>query len=116
MIAIYKKDRIIYTIADKELDTDDRATLIKALNEHLKENEQAAWYMEMGLPEKRVWKSSVERLDFSFSEEARFKKIALVGDKIWQERFTESLLPFSEAHIKFFGPEDGDMANNWLER
>ena len=116
MIAIYKKDQILYTIADQEMDADDGATLVKALNEHLKSNELAAWYMEMEPRKKGVKKSSGERLDISFPEEARLKKIALVGEKTWQERFTESLLPFSEAHIKYFGPEDGNMANNWLEQ
>ena len=116
MIAIYKKDQIIYTIADQELDADDRATLVNALKEHLKDTERAAWYMEMGHPKKGVKKSHGKRLDFSFPEEARLKKIALVGDKTWQELFTELLLPFSEAHIKYFGPEDTGPANNWLEQ
>ena len=115
MIAIYKKDQIIYTIADSGLNAEDAATLVNALRDHTEKNMQAKWYMEMG-DFKKEGKNTDGSPDFLFPESNRLKKIALVGDKIWQERFTELLLPFSEAHIKYFGPEDGNMASNWLEQ
>ncbi|WP_341475727.1 MULTISPECIES: STAS/SEC14 domain-containing protein [Christiangramia] len=48
--------------------------------------------------------------------EERVKKVALVGNTKWKEQFTEVLIPFTKAHIKFFSPEEKDLAKEWMEK
>ncbi|WP_349254650.1 STAS/SEC14 domain-containing protein, partial [Autumnicola edwardsiae] len=44
------------------------------------------------------WKS----IELKLPNEERVKKVALVGNTKWKEQFTEVLIPFTRAHIKFF--------------
>ena len=47
--------------------------------------------------------------------EEDFEKIAMVGEKKWQEWMTEIMKPFTSAEIKYFSTEERDDARKWIE-
>ena len=55
-------------------------------------------------------------MEFKIPKQDHLKKVALVGSIEWQEEFTKNLLPFSEAHIKYFHSEDKELAKSWIEK
>lgn len=55
-------------------------------------------------------------IELKLPNEERVKKVALVGNTKWKEQFTEVLIPFTRTHIKFFSPEEKDLAKEWMEK
>ena len=55
-------------------------------------------------------------IELKLPNEERVKKVALVGITKWQEQFTEVLIPFTKAHIKFFSLEEKHLAKEWMEK
>tara|TARA_R110002074_G_scaffold163654_3_gene323130 strand:- start:2374 stop:2724 length:351 start_codon:yes stop_codon:yes gene_type:complete len=116
MLAIYKKDNILYTLAENGMEKDDIAMLITAVSEHLEKYESTAWYIEVGEAKNRRHRNIENEMEFKNSKQDHLKKVALVGSIEWQEEFTKNLLPFSEAHIKYFHSEDKELAKSWIEK
>ncbi|WAC01650.1 STAS/SEC14 domain-containing protein [Lacinutrix neustonica] len=115
MITIYKKEATVYMVAENKLDAKDYENLIPVLTEHITAYQEVSWYIEMknfeGWTASAYWKG----IELNLSNETHLKRVALVGSVKWQEQFTEMLLPFSKAHIKFFNPEEKDNAKKWIE-
>lgn len=115
-MTIFKKECKVYTVAQKGLDATDYDNLISDLKNHLQTHKEVYWYVEMQNFEEwianKYWKDIEQILPY----EERLKRVALVGNENWQEQFTEILIPFSRAHIKFFGPGDKGLAKEWIEK
>ena len=115
MITIYKKEATVYMVAENKLDAKDYENLIPVLTEHITAYQEVSWYIEIknfeGWTANAYWKG----IELNLSNETHLKRVALVGSVKWQEQFTEMLLPFSKAHIKFFNPEEKDNAKKWIE-
>jgi len=116
MITIYKKEATVYMVAENKLDAKDYENLIPVLTEHITAHPEVSWYIEMknfeGWTAETYWKG----IELDLPNEKHLKRVALVGSVKWQEQFIDVLLPFSEAHIKFFKPEDKDCAKEWIEK
>lgn len=114
MIATYIKDSTVYMIAQRKLDANDHENLIPMLMDHIESHSQVSWYIEMenfeGWTASAYWKG----IELELPDEERLKRVALVGNIEWQELFMEVLMPFSRAHIKFFGPEEKNPAKKWV--
>ena len=106
MVKIFEKEATVYMVAQNKLDAKDYENLTPVLTNHLKVYQEVSWYIEMH------WKG----IELDLPNEKHLKRVALVGNVKWQELFTEVLLPFSRAHIKFFKPEDKDCAKEWIEK
>ncbi len=115
MISILKKQNTVYMVAQHQLDAKDYDNLIVELADHIKLHKKVYWYIEMenfeGWTASAYWKG----IELELPLEEHLKRVALVGSIKWQERFTEVLIPFSKAHIKFFKPEEKDSAKKWIE-
>lgn len=116
MLAIYKKDNILYSLAENGMDKDDVAMLITAVSEHLEKYKSAAWYIEVSEVKNTRHQTVENEMEFKIPKQDHLKKVALVGSIEWQEEFTKNLLPFSEAHIKYFHSEDKELAKSWIEK
>ncbi len=116
MLAIYKKDKILYTLAENSMDQGDVAMLLKAVSEHLEKYKSAAWYIEVSEVKNTRHHIIKNEMQFKIPKQDHLKKVALVGSIEWQEEFTKNLLPFSEAHIKYFHSEDKELAKSWIEK
>ena len=44
-----------------------------------------------------------------------YEKIAMVGDKKWQNWITQFMKPFTNADIKYFNIDQKEDAKNWIE-
>ena len=105
MVKIFEKEATVYMVAQNKLDAKDYENLTPVLTNHLKVYQEVSWYIEMQ-----------KGIELDLPNEKHLKRVALVGNVKWQELFTEVLLPFSRAHIKFFKPEDKDCAKEWIEK
>jgi len=116
MISIYKEQSTVYIVAQHKLDAKDYETLNLELTDHIKTHPQVYWYIEMenfeGWTAEAYWKG----IELNLPNETHLKRVALVGSVKWQEQFTEALLPFSKAHIKFYKPEEKDNAKEWIKK
>jgi hypothetical protein len=52
---------------------------------------------------------------FATTHCAKIEKVALVGEKSWEEWMAKVCKPFTMAEIKYFDVADIDMAWGWLE-
>ncbi|MAB38476.1 MAG: STAS/SEC14 domain-containing protein [Aequorivita sp.] len=115
MISIFKKQNTVYMVAQHKLDVKDYENLIPILTDHIKTHQEVAWYIEMkdfeGWTASAYWKG----IELELPNEERLSRVALVGSVKWQEHYTEALMPFSKAHIKFFKPEEKDNAKKWID-
>ena len=55
-------------------------------------------------------------LQFSIKHFADIERIAVVGDKDWEEALTLLFKPFTLAKVRYFHREDIDRAREWIER
>ena len=111
MLAIYKKDNILYALAENGMDKDDATMLLTAVSEHLEKYKSAAWYIDVSEVKNTRHQTVENEMEFKIRKQDHLKKVALVGSIEWQEEFTKNLLPFSEAHIK-----DKELAKSWIEK
>ncbi len=114
MISIFKKQSTVSMVAQNKLDIKDHENLIPILTNHIIAHLEVKWYIEMknfeGWATSAYWKG----IELELPNEVRLKKVVLVGNLKWQEQFTEVLIHFSKAHIKFFKVEEKDDAKKWL--
>jgi len=113
---IYKKESKVYMVAQNILDATDYDNLISQLKNHIQSNHKVYWYIEMENFEGWTASAYWEGIELKLPNEERVKKVALVGNTKWKEQFTEVLIPFTRAHIKFFSPEEKDLAKEWMEK
>lgn len=56
-----------------------------------------------------------EDAKFDMQHANDFEKIAMVGEKKWQQWLTEVMKPFTKAEIKFFESADSSEALQWIK-
>tara|TARA_R100000027_G_scaffold63922_1_gene57011 strand:+ start:813 stop:1025 length:213 start_codon:yes stop_codon:yes gene_type:complete len=56
------------------------------------------------------WKDS--KMDMSHADD--YEKIAMVGDKKWQNWITQFMKPFTNAEIKYFDLKEKEEAKEWI--
>lgn len=110
------QDNIIATKAIDKLTKSDYAMLLPVLVNRLQTYKKIRWYFEMenftGWELEAFWQD----VKFDIQHADDFEKIAMVGEKKWQERMTDLMKPFSEAEIKFFELEDRKIAFEWIKQ
>jgi hypothetical protein len=89
--------------------------LIPVLTEHITAYKEVSWYIEMHNFKGRTANAYWKGIELNLPNETHLKRVALGGNVKWQRQFTEVLLPFSEAHIKFYKPEEKDCAKEWIK-
>lgn len=116
MIEIKEKENIIYTIAEKELKDEDYERLIPLLQEKVKQYGMIRWYFEMhnfqGWSLSAAWKD----LKFDAKNADKMEKVAMVGDKDWEEKLTQLMKPFTGADVKFFPLDQKEQAKAWINK
>ena len=62
------------------------------------------------------WNASAAWEDFKFGVEhfADIKRLAMVGEKIWQHGMTTFCKPFTKATVRYFEHADAAAARKWL--
>src|SRR6478672_1555723 len=102
MITIQTDGNIIYTIARQELTNEDYNILIPALERLAEGSKSIRWYFEMqdfkGWELQAFWKD----VKFDLKHRNDFEKVAMIGEKRWEQWLAEVLKPFTKATVKYF--------------
>lgn len=116
MIRIEEKGNIVYSVAEKELTNEDYEKLIPLLQEKIKKYSMIRWYFEMN--DFKGWSLSAAWKDLKFDarNEKNLEKIAMVGDKDWEEKLAKLMKPFTGADVKFFPLVEKDEAKSWISK
>lgn len=115
MITITLTNNILFTIVREKVTEEDFNELKPALEKLISEYSKVCWYYEMENFDGWEMKTFLEDIKFSLSHRNDFKKIAMVGEKKWQEWMTDFMKPFTSAKIKYFRTEERIDARKWIE-
>ena len=78
--------------------------------------QKVRWYFEMenfsGWKFNAFWKDL--KMDMSHADD--YEKIAMVGDKKWQDWITQFMKPFTNAEIRYFDSEQKEEAKEWINQ
>ena len=109
------ENNLVATKAIEKLTKTDYNKILPVLVDKLKQHEKIRWYFEMedfkGWELKAFW----EDVKFDMHHANDFEKIAMVGEKRWQEWMAKAMKPFTSAEIKYFDLDDKDAAMNWIK-
>lgn len=106
---------LICTKATEKLTRKDYDKLLPLLINVLKQYEKIRWYFEMedfkGWELKALW----EDVKFDIQHANDFEKIAMVGEKKWQQWMTGMMKLFTKAEVKFFEFTERNIALEWIK-
>lgn len=108
-------DNIIATKATGKLTEADYNKLLPLLNNKIEQYRKIRWYFEMenfdGWELKAVW----EDVKFDTKHANDFDKVAMVGEKKWEEWMTDLMKPFTSAEVKYFDSSQKEEAMQWIK-
>ena len=94
----------------------DYDQLIPVLETKIKQFGKIDLYWEMEALEGWNLSGLWEDLKFDMTHLNSFRKVALVGDKKWEEWVARIIKPFSTAEIRYFDVRQKDKALEWLNQ
>jgi hypothetical protein len=110
-----KEGNLIATKATEKLTEVDYNKLLPLLNNKVQQYQKIRWYFEMedfdGWELKAFW----EEIKFDAKHLNDFGKVAMVGDKKWEEWMTDLMKPFTSAKVKFFDTSEKEEAKRWIK-
>ena len=116
MIQIQSEDNsnIVYTTSSGTLEKKDYDALLPLVEQKIQQFGKIRLYFEM--TDFTGWKPDafLRDLNFDIKHVKDFEKVAMVGDKKWQELITGLMKPFTPATIKFFPLTDKEKAKEWV--
>lgn len=110
------ESNIIYTLVTGTVVKEDMEKLLPILKDKIQKFGKARWYYEM--KDFNGWKPDAfwEDVMFDLKHANDFEKVAMVGEKKWQEWMTQIMKPFTSAEIKYFDLEDKQAAKDWIHK
>ncbi len=110
----FTQKNIIATKATGKLTEMDYGKLLPVLFNKMKDYGKVRWYFEMenfdGWELKALW----EDVKFDIKHANDFEKIAMVGEKKWQEWMADAMKIFTSAEIKYFDLIEKEEAKKWI--
>lgn len=114
MIDIKQEGNILFTTATSNLEDQDYNRLQPVLNQMNSQYENISWYFQMnnfhGWSPKGFWRD----LKIDANNLNNLQKVAMVGEKTWQELMTEAMKPFTSGEVKYFDEKDQSVARAWI--
>lgn len=106
------ENRVLTLTAGGRLTKEDYEQALPKMEELLEKHGRLRFLIKLenfsGFEPAALW----EDLRFDFKHRDEYGKIAIVGDKKWEEWGTKISKPFFESEVKFF--EDEDKAEAWV--
>lgn len=103
------------TKATNKLIQTDYDKLLPLLKDKLRQHDKIRWYFEMedfdGWELKAFW----EDVKFDVKHANDFDKVAMVGEKKWEEWMTDLMKPFTSAEVRYFDISQGEEAITWIK-
>ncbi|GAB3344050.1 hypothetical protein GCM10027429_35420 [Marivirga atlantica] len=110
----FTKNNIIATRAEDNLTETDIQKIHPLIHNIVNRGQNVRWYFEMenfsGWNIKGLWEDI--KMDLSHAE--NYEKIAMVGEKKWQDWITQFMKPFTNAEIRYFDLEEKNEAKEWI--
>lgn len=107
---------IIYTTSSGKLDTEDYEKLLPLAEAKIARYGKVRWYFEMdhfnGWHLDTFWRD----LRFDLRHAHDFEKVAMVGEKKWQEWMAKSLKALISAEIRYFNTSEKELAAQWIRQ
>jgi len=110
-----KRDNVIATIATGKLQQQDIEKVHPIIHSILNKGLKVRWYFEMNNFEGWTIKGLWEDFKMDVAHEKDYERIAMVGDRKWQEWATQFMKPFTNADIKYFNINQKEEAKIWIE-
>ena len=92
----------------------DYEQLIPVLEAKIKQFGKIDLYWEMEALEGWELSGLWEDLKFDITHINSFRKVAIVGDRKWEEWIARMIKPFTTAEIRYFDVRQKDEAMHWL--
>ncbi|HIB38102.1 STAS/SEC14 domain-containing protein [Mesonia sp.] len=109
-------DNIIATRASGNLTEKDIEKIHPLIHSILDKDLKVRWYFEMenftGWDFPGLW----EDLKMDTAHAKDYEKIAMVGEKKWQDWIAQFMKPFTNAEINYFSLEDRKTAKQWIKK
>ena len=107
---------IVYTTSSGTLEKNDYDALLPVVEQKIRQFGKIRLYFEMS--NFTGWKPEafLQDLKFDIKHVKDFEKVAMVGDKKWQELMTGLMKPFTSAAIRFFPLDEKETAKEWVEQ
>lgn len=115
MMTIFTTGKIIYTIAREKVTEEDFKELRNALDHLFGIYPKIRWFYEMQDFDGWEIKTFFKDTAYSLKHRDDFEKIAITGEKKWQEWMTDAMKPFTSAEVKYFKIEEKKEAEKWIE-
>lgn len=110
-----KTGNLIKVVASDTLTQEDYDQMLPILEKTLEEWKNLRLYFEMQNFTGWTVKAAYQDLKFDVKHATDFSKVAIVGEKKWQEAFSSLMKPFTPADIQYFNLEERDQALQWLK-
>ena len=108
-------DNIIATKATGKLTEADYNKLLPLLNNKIEQYRKIRWYFEMADFDGWELKAFWEDVKFDTKHANDFDKVAMVGEKKWEEWMTDLMKPFTSAEVKYFDSSQKEEAMQWIK-
>ncbi|MGN6801685.1 MAG: STAS/SEC14 domain-containing protein [Ginsengibacter sp.] len=115
MITIETNKNILFTKVENKITEADFEKLKVAFEKMFGKFGKVRWYYEMENFVGWEIKTFFEDSAWSLSHRNDIEKIAMLGEKKWQEIMTELMKPFTSAEIRYFPHVQKSEAEKWIE-
>ena len=110
----HSEGRILEVHATGKLTTEDYAHFVPEIEQLIKQYQRVRILFEMenfhGWEASALW----EDVKFDFKHHAHIERLAVVGEKKWQEWMASFCKPFTQATIRYFDHGALNEARQWL--
>lgn len=108
-----KGDLVAIEVSGK-LEKADFDAFLPVFEDAIKANDKISIFWEMTDFHGWTLGGAKEDLTFDVKHNSDVKKLAMVGDKEWQEWMTTLMKPFTNAEMKYFEPRQRAEAMTWV--
>lgn len=116
IILEFTKNNVIATKAQENLTEADIQKIHPLIHNIVNRGQKVRWYFEMenfsGWKFNAFWKDL--KMDMSHADD--YEKIAMVGEKKWQDWITQFMKPFTNAEVRYFDSEQKEKAKKWINQ
>lgn len=110
----FTQNNIIATRATGKVTGEDYERLKPMLDNITSKGQKIRWYYELQNEEGFDMGAILEDLKVDIQHASDYEKIAVVGDKKWQETVTKAFRPFTNANVHFFEMNEKQEARHWI--
>lgn len=110
----FTQDNVLATRAVGTVTDEDYEKIEPVIQEIVNDGKKIRWYYELQNDESWEPGAIWEDLKVDLKHSSDYEKVAVVGEKGWQEAITKAYSPFTKAEVKYFSLDDKEQAKDWI--